>query len=93
MTNKPLDILNESLKSSVIVKIKGNREFRGILEGYDIHMNLLLSDAEELNENASAKNSKGEILLRGDNVVYISPTVKKEGEKQHDKEVEGKETW
>ena len=78
---KPLDILNKSLKSSVIVKIRGDREFRGVLDGYDLHLNLVLSDVEELNKDASVKNTLGEILVRGDNVVYISPTVQREAEK------------
>lgn len=92
---KPLDILNKSLKSSVIVKIRGGREFRGILDGYDLHMNLVLSDVEELNKDTTVKNLRGEILVRGDNVVYISPTVQKETEKgeRKGKESGGKETW
>ena len=84
---KPLDLLNKSLKSPVIVRIRGGREFRGILEGYDLHMNLILSDAEELNSSASVKSIVGEILMRGDNVVYISPTVRRDTEKE---EIEGK---
>ncbi|RLG34213.1 hypothetical protein DRN97_03070 [Methanosarcinales archaeon] len=82
---KPLDILNKSLKSPVIVKIRGGREFRGVLDGYDMHMNLVLSDAEELDKDTSVKNFIGEILLRGDNVVYVSPTPQKETEKRRDK--------
>jgi small nuclear ribonucleoprotein len=77
---KPLDVLNKSLRSPVIVRIRGGREFRGTLEGYDLHMNLVLSDAEELVGDTTAKDLMGEILVRGDNVVYISPTVKKDTE-------------
>ena len=94
---KPLDILNRSLKSPVIVKIRGGREFRGILAGYDLHMNLLLNDAEELNADSSVKNLLGEILVRGDNVVFISPTEPKDMEKEEEgakgKELEDKERW
>ncbi len=94
---KPLDVLNKSLRSPVIVRIRGGREFRGTLEGYDLHMNLVLSDAEELVGDATAKELMGEILVRGDNVVYISPTVKKDGEKDEGKskseEVGEKESW
>jgi small nuclear ribonucleoprotein len=96
---KPLDVLNKSLKSRVIVRIRGGREFRGTLEGYDLHMNLVLSDAEELSNDAAVKNFAGEILMRGDNVVYISPTVQRETEKGEDaskskvKEAGEKETW
>ncbi len=94
---KPLDLLNKSLKSPVIVRIRGSREFRGTLEGYDLHMNLILSDAEELNSDASVKSIVGEILMRGDNVVYISPTVRRDAEKEESegksKEVGEKEQW
>lgn len=95
--SKPLDVLNKSLKSPVIVRIRGGREFRGTLEGYDLHMNLVLSDAEELNSDASVKNLVGEILVRGDNVVYISPTEKRDTEKgegkSKSKEAGEKESW
>jgi small nuclear ribonucleoprotein len=87
---KPLDLLNTSLKSSVIVRIRGGREFRGTLEGYDLHMNLVLSDAEELSSDASVKSFVGEILMRGDNVVYISPTVRRDTEEE-ERGVKGKE--
>jgi small nuclear ribonucleoprotein len=95
--SKPLDVLNKSLKSPVIVKLRGGREFRGVLDGYDLHMNLVLSVAEELNADLSVINSMGEILVRGDNVVYISPTEQKEPEKgkgePKSKEQSEKETW
>jgi len=42
MGQRPLDILNESLNGPVIVKLKDGRVFRGELQGYDIHMNLVL---------------------------------------------------
>ncbi|MBE0517322.1 MAG: small nuclear ribonucleoprotein [Methanophagales archaeon] len=94
---KPLDLLNKSLKSSVIVRIRGGREFRGTLEGYDLHMNLILSDAEELNSDASVKSIVGEVLMRGDNVVYISPTVRRDTENEESegksKEAGEKEQW
>jgi small nuclear ribonucleoprotein len=94
---KPLDVLNKSLKSPVIVRIRGGREFRGTLEGYDLHMNLVLSEAEELGSDSSVKAFAGEILMRGDNVVYISPTVQRESEKDTEpskgKEAGDKEPW
>ncbi|KAF5435132.1 small ribonucleoprotein [Candidatus Methanophagaceae archaeon] len=95
--SKPLDVLNKSLKSSVIVKLRGGREFRGVLDGYDLHMNLVLSTAEELGADMSVTSVMGEILVRGDNVVYISPTELKEQEtskgEAKTKEHGEKETW
>ncbi|HID26969.1 MAG TPA: small nuclear ribonucleoprotein [Methanosarcinales archaeon] len=72
MGRRPLDILNDSLNSPVIVRLKGAREFRGELQGYDIHMNLVLDHAEELINNEVSRKL-GTIVVRGDNVVYISP--------------------
>jgi small nuclear ribonucleoprotein len=69
---KPLQRLNQSINSSVIVELKSGREFRGILDGYDPHMNLVLKNAEELVNRETVR--KVELaVVRGDNVVYISP--------------------
>ena len=45
---KPLDILKQAIGKNVIVVLKGKREYRGVLDGYDPHMNLVLKNAEEL---------------------------------------------
>jgi small nuclear ribonucleoprotein (snRNP)-like protein len=72
MGNRPLDILNNALDTPVIVRLKGAREFRGQLQGYDVHMNLVLDNAEELN-NGETVRKLGSVVIRGDNVVYVSP--------------------
>ncbi len=72
MSQRPLDILNESLETPVIVRLKGGRDFRGELQGYDVHLNLVLDKAEELKEGEILRKF-GTIVVRGDNVVYISP--------------------
>jgi small nuclear ribonucleoprotein len=69
---KPLNVLNKSLNKKVLVELKANREYRGILDGYDPHMNLVLKNAEELVDNES-KRKFDITIVRGDNVVYISP--------------------
>ncbi len=69
---KPLQRLNQSINSPVIVELKAGREFRGILDGYDPHLNLVLKNAEELVQKESVR--KVDLaLVRGDNVVYVSP--------------------
>ncbi len=72
MGNRPLDILNNALNASVIVRLKGAREFRGTLQGYDVHMNLVLEEAEELKDEEIVRKI-GSVVIRGDNVVYVSP--------------------
>ena len=69
---KPLNILNQAVNKNVIVELKGKREYRGVLDGYDPHMNLVLKNAEErLNGETVRKLSLA--IVRGDNVIYISP--------------------
>ena len=69
---KPLNVLNKSLDKKVLVELKANREYRGILGGYDPHMNLVLKNAEEY-INDEMKRKIDITIVRGDNVVYISP--------------------
>ncbi|MCK4884169.1 MAG: RNA-binding protein [Candidatus Diapherotrites archaeon] len=69
---RPFDLLTNSVGKSVLVELKGGLQFRGTMKAYDIHMNIVINDAEEL-ENGEVKKKLGTILLRGDNVLYISP--------------------
>ena len=73
MTEKrPFDVLNNALNSNVLIKLKGDVEVRGILASFDVHMNLVLENGEEL-KNGELKRKLGIVLLRGDTVVYVSP--------------------
>jgi len=65
--------LIESVGSIVLVKLKGNRKVRGKLKSFDQHLNIVLEDAEEIREDGSLRKL-GTIVIRGDNVVLISPT-------------------
>jgi small nuclear ribonucleoprotein len=69
---KPLNMLNKNLNNKVLVELKAHREYRGVLEGYDPHMNLVLKNAEEyINKESTRKLDIA--IVRGDNVIYISP--------------------
>ncbi len=65
-------VLMEALGSIVLVKIKGGRELRGKLKSYDQHLNLILEGAEEIRSGGSTRHL-GTIIVRGDNVILISP--------------------
>lgn len=69
---KPLSLLNQKINSKVIVDMKSNREYRGILDGYDPHMNIVLRNAEEF-INKESQRKMDIAVVRGDNVIYISP--------------------
>jgi len=69
---KPLAVLNKSINQQVMVELKGKRGYRGILDGYDPHMNLVLKNAEETHESQVVRKMETTIV-RGDNVIYISP--------------------
>ena len=66
-----IQVLDESVGKIVLIKLKGDKIIRGVLQGFDQHMNILLEESEEVNEDST--NNLGTIVLRGDNVVLISP--------------------
>ncbi|HLC79325.1 MAG TPA: LSm family protein [archaeon] len=72
MNNRPFDLLSDSLGKNVLVELKENVSVRGTLMAFDIHMNIVLENAEKL-QNGEPKNKYGKMLLRGDNVLLISP--------------------
>ena len=69
---RPFDLLNGAMDKSVLVQLKGDKQLRGTLKTFDQHMNLVLSDTEEL-ENDKVKTKIGNVIIRGDNILYVSP--------------------
>jgi len=67
------DILEKSLGKTVLVKLKNRRRLRGRLEGFDEHLNLVLRDAEYIIDASNVKKL-GSTILRGDNLVTVSPS-------------------
>lgn len=68
---RPLDVLGSSQDKKVIVQLKANGKITGTLKAFDSHINIWLDEAEmEDNEN---KLKLGKVLVRGDNIVLISP--------------------
>ena len=68
---KPFDLLNEMVGKNVVIGIKGNKEFKGRIVAFDIHMNLSLSNAVVADENGTKEVQK--LFLRGDSIVYLYP--------------------
>ena len=69
---KPLSVLQASANKNVIVELRGKRQYRGVLDGYDVDMNLVLKNAEERVDGETVRKLST-VIVRGDNVIYISP--------------------
>ena len=72
MSEMTTKILEESLGKIVLVRLRGGKKLRGKLKGFDQHLNLLLEETEDIT-NAEKARKLGTIILRGDNVIIISP--------------------
>ncbi|MEF8873434.1 MAG: LSM domain-containing protein [Candidatus Thermoplasmatota archaeon] len=70
--NRPLTVLNNNLGNNVIVELRYNKEYRGKLDGYDPHLNLVMEDVKEFIDGEKIREMD-KALVRGDNVVYVSP--------------------
>jgi len=69
---RPLDLLNNSKGKEVLVCLKGDKQVVGTLLAFDIHINLVLDNVKQM-ENNELKKSLGLTFLRGDTIIYISP--------------------
>ena len=69
---RPLDALNNARNKRVIVELKGGKQYIGVLKSFDIHINLVLEDAEE-HLNGELKRRLGVIFIRGDTITVVSP--------------------
>lgn len=69
---RPLDALNEARNKRVIVELKNNRQFVGNLKAFDIHINVVLENAEE-REKGELLRKLGVVFIRGDTITVISP--------------------
>ncbi|MGK0209330.1 MAG: small nuclear ribonucleoprotein (snRNP)-like protein [Patescibacteria group bacterium] len=70
---RPLDVLNTSKGKEVLVQLKSGKQFVGTLLAFDIHINVVLDGAKEI-ENGEHSKSFGMTFLRGDAIVFISPS-------------------
>lgn len=69
---RPLDLLNNSKGKEILVQLKGDRQLVGTLLAFDIHINIVLDNAKEM-QDGEVKRSIGLTFLRGDTIVFISP--------------------
>ena len=72
---RPFDVLQRSIGQTVIVRLKGNTVMRGTLKSFDPHLNLFLENAILVKKTAETPEEEqiGQVVLRGDNVLMVSP--------------------
>ena len=77
---RPLDLLNQSKGKEILVQLKSEKQLVGTLLAFDIHINVVLDNAKEM-ENNEVRRNIGLTFLRGDTIVFISPasSVSKKG--------------
>ena len=68
---RPIDVLNNAKGKRVLIKLKRGMEISGILQAMDLHLNMWLEEAEEATKEKKVK--LGTVLVRGDNIIYVSP--------------------
>ena len=69
---RPLDLLNQSKGKEILVQLKNDKQIVGTLLAFDIHINVVLDNAKEMEGN-EVKRNVGLTFLRGDTIVFISP--------------------
>jgi len=73
---RPIDVLNNAKGKRVLIKLKRGMEISGILQPMDLHLNMWLEEAEEATKEKKVK--LGTVLVRGDNIIYVSPEKRAE---------------
>ncbi|HJN19835.1 MAG TPA: U6 snRNA-associated Sm-like protein LSm6 [Candidatus Nitrosopelagicus sp.] len=69
-SKRPLTVLQKNTKKDVIVRLKSEVEYKGKMENVDSYMNLIMTDAEEVNQGKTV-GKFGRVIVRGNNVLFI----------------------
>ncbi len=84
-SNRPIDYLKNSINKIILIKVKRNRLFRGVLGGFDEHLNLFLENTSQLfefqDDEGNIKEEReelGSIVIRGDNVIFVNTSTDEE---------------
>ncbi len=70
---RPLDLLNSAKGKEILVQMKNGKQLVGTLLAFDIHINVVLENAKEI-ENGEQTKNYGLTFLRGDTIIFISPS-------------------
>ncbi len=69
--SRPLDALNKARNKRIIVELKNNKQYIGVLKAFDIHINIVLEEVEERFNNELTRKL-GTVFIRGDTITIIS---------------------
>ena len=67
-------ILNDCVGKVILIKLRNNTTIQGNLKTFDLHMNLILTNVQDITEDKVKNLDK--IILRGDNILIVSPHEK-----------------
>lgn len=67
---RPLDVLGSAVDKKILVKTKFGDTVTGVLKAFDSHINVWMDGAKVRGEK---ELNLGKVLIRGDNIIYISP--------------------
>ncbi len=70
MSSEIIQILDVCVNKEILIKLKNHTTIRGKLQTFDPHMNLLLTEVEDITEEKTKNLDK--IILRGDNILIVS---------------------
>ncbi|AFS80226.1 like-Sm ribonucleoprotein core [Candidatus Nitrosopumilus koreensis AR1] len=70
MADEISTLMANSKDKVVLLRLRNNKTIQGVLQDFDIHMNLTLENAEDVSEEKP--DPLGKVLLRGDNILAIS---------------------
>jgi len=69
---RPLDALNAARHKTVMIDLKNGLRYLGKLKAFDIHINVVLEEAEE-QKDGETRRKLGTVFIRGDTITTISP--------------------
>ena len=76
MTEDISTLMTRNKNSMLLLRLRNDKTLRGRLHDFDMHMNLVLVDAEDISDAEPKK--LGKILLRGDNILAVSMSEEKQ---------------
>lgn len=71
----PSELIDRCIGSQIWVILKGDKEIVGTLRGFDVYVNMVLEDVQEIEVTPEGKRitKLDQILLNGNNIAVLVP--------------------